>query len=163
MSDDFFDFTADADLDDWLAALPEYQRSVVSQMLSTGEPISVAIAWISASGQTDTAPFGTVRLGPALFYKKLLEQVQELLCGSSSEYESERAQLVVGAKAGQAAVVTMISGTVAPAVGVSPVLLAPAVALTLFVVAKAGRETACELLGQMIRDLQGDSGSPAAD
>lgn len=163
MSEDFFYLAADKGLDDWLAALPAYQRSVVSEMLKTSEPASVAIAWLNASGQTDTAPFGTVRLGASLFYQKLLEQLRELLCGSSSEYESERGQLAIGAKAGQATVVTLISGTVAPVVGVSPVLLAPAVALTLFVIAKAGRETACEMLSEMIRELQGGSDARSAE
>jgi hypothetical protein len=160
VTENFFDFTADASLEDWLSALPGYQQNVISQMLSDSEPVPVAIAWLNASGQTDTAPFGTVRLGASLFYQKLLEQLQELLCGSSPDYEAERGQLVVGAKAGQAAVVTMVSDTIAPVVGVSPVLLAPAVALTLFVIAKAGRETACEVLSQMIKDLQDASHSP---
>lgn len=161
MTQDFFD-TAQYSLDDWLTALPTYQQTVVREMLLHGEPEEIAIRWLSASGQTDTAPLGAARLGVTLFYEKLLEELRSLFCGTESAYESERGQLVAGAKAGQAAVVTLVSGTVAPAVGVSPVLLAPAVALTLYVVTRAGRETACELLDQMIQGLQqGQQGTAA--
>lgn len=165
MSEHLLALDADASLQDWITALPSYQQSVITEMLQTRDPEAVAIAWLNARGQTDTAPLGAVQLGATLFYEKLLEQLRAFLCGTASEYEQERGQLAAGAKAGQAAVVTLVAGSVAPVVGVSPVMLAPAVALTLFIVARAGRETACEVLDYMILGLQADgheaSGPPA--
>jgi hypothetical protein len=80
---------ADASLQDWITALPSYQQSVITEMLQTRDPEAVAIAWLNARGQTDTAPLGAVQLGATLFYEKLLEQLRAFLCGTASEYEQD--------------------------------------------------------------------------
>lgn len=150
MNDMALELPSGEDARPWVNALPAYQQSVLRKMLEVAEPEDVAAAWLGATGHEDTATYGSVRLGASLFYRNLLEELRSLLCEPDGAYLSERTDLVATSKAGHAAVVTFVSGTLAPAVGVSPVLIAPAVALTLFVLARAGRETACELLDGMI-------------
>lgn len=137
------------DLDDWVGVLPPYQQDLLRDMLSRNDPVEVSITWLSTSGPNDTAPFGGVRQGASLFYDKLLEQVRILLCGSTG-FEQERAQLVRDAHAGRAVIVTGVAGAVAPAIGASPVVLAPVIALTLAVVSRAGIQTICETLDSII-------------
>jgi hypothetical protein len=139
------------ELADWLLALPPYQRGTVTQMLVGSDPIAVSLAWLNSTGPTNTEPFGAIRNAPNLFYDSLLNQLQSLLCGKK-EYEKERNELIGNAKAGTAAVVTAISGYVAPHLGASPILLAPAVALTLAMLTKAGSDTICATLSQLIED-----------
>lgn len=140
------------DLQDWVAGLPGYQQRLVNDLLATRLPDEAAQAWLNSSGPPrDTAPFGGIRTGVNLFYGKLLRQIHLLLCGES-EYLEERQQLIRDARAGQTTIVAAIATAVAPHVGATPVLIAPAVALTLAAVGGASREAACETLAGMIAE-----------
>jgi hypothetical protein len=143
--------TLSGELSDWLQALPPYQRGTVTQMLVGSDPIAVSLAWLSSTGPTNTEPFGAIRNAPNLFYDSMLNQLQSLLCGRQ-EWVKERGELINSAKAGRAAVVTAISGYIAPHLGASPILLAPAVALTLAMLTKAGSDSLCATLSQLIED-----------
>lgn len=145
-------------LEEWVAGLPEYQQHLVKDLLATRPPAEAAQAWLNSSGPPrDTAPFGGIRTGANLFYEKLLRQIHLLLCGEA-EYAEERQQLIRRARAGQATVVTAVATAVAPHVGATAVLIAPAVALTLAVVGGASREAACETLASMIARRENPSG-----
>jgi hypothetical protein len=139
------------ELDDWVEALPAYQQEVITQMLEGRDPISVSLAWLGSTGPANTEPFGALRNAPNVFYSSLLVQLQSLLC-SDKDYTSERKELIKSAKAGHATLVTVASGFIAPHLGVSPVFLAPVVALTFAIVTKAGQESICATLGQLIEE-----------
>jgi hypothetical protein len=149
------------DLTDWLAALPNYQRELLDDMLAHKEPTDVALLWLSTTGPRDTAPFGGARVGAALFYEKLLEQIQVLVCGEQG-YDDERAQLLRDARAGRSAIVACIASSVAPAVGAAPVVIAPPVAIILAILVAAGTNTLCETLENMIAERQG-ANEPSED
>jgi hypothetical protein len=149
-------------LDDWLAALPRYQRDILEEMLDGSDPTDVALAWLSTTGPRDTAPYGGARAGASLFYEKLLEQIQILLCGDEG-YEEERAQLLREARAGRSAIVGAIAATVAPAVGAAPVVIAPPIAIILAILVAAGTNALCETLERMIADRHRERGEPAEE
>jgi hypothetical protein len=152
------------ELNDWVTALPPYQQELITQMLVGRDPTAVSLAWLSSTGPANTEPYGAIRNVPNLFYDSLLSQLQALLC-SEKEYVSERKELINSAKAGRAALVTAASGYIAPHLGVSAILIAPAVALTLATAAKAGQDSFCATLSQLIEDRKsaGSENSSASD
>lgn len=141
------------ELTDWVEALPTYQRELIAQMLVARDPGEVSLAWLNSTGPANTESFGALRNAPNLFYDSLLAQIQALFC-SEKEYASERKELINSAKAGRTTLVTAAAECIAPHLGVSPILIAPAVALTLAIGAKAGKDSFCATLSQLIADRQ---------
>jgi hypothetical protein len=150
------------DLKDWVGALPSYQSEVIAQMLVAQDPIDVALAWLGSTGPSNTESFGAIRNAPGVFYSSLLEQIKSLLC-SEKENIGERKELFKSAKAGRAALVTAASGFIAPHLGISAIVLAPAVALTLAVVSRAGQESICVTLSQLIADRRSTDSPTQSD
>jgi hypothetical protein len=153
------------DVGDWVGVLPDYQQELLNTMLVNSEPTAVAIAWLTGTGPRDTAPFGGIRAAASLFYDRLLEQMRLLLC-TGEGFDEERAQLIRDARAGRAAIVTLIATAIAPHVDAAPVVIAPVVALTLAVVSGAGVDAICDTLESMIaerraRDETSDGSPPA--
>lgn len=148
------------DLDAWVQSLPRYQQQLLDRMLADRDPIEVALAWLTSAGPTDTAPFGGVRTGVNLFFEKLLEQIHLLMCERSPSYEQERGQLLASAKAGRATLITFVATAVAPHVGAAAALIAPAVAIVLAVVGRAGSEAWCETLSAMIAERRALTEAP---
>ena len=139
------------ELTDWLEALPAYQRETINKMLVGRDPIEVSLAWLAVQDlqtQNLSALFGST---PNVFYDSLLEQLQSLLCGKK-DYIKERDDLKGSINAGRATIVTAVSGYIAPHLGASPILLAPAVALILAVLTKTGSDSLCTTLNQLIED-----------
>lgn len=136
------------EIDDWLGALPLYQAALLRTMLLHEDPDAVATRWLSASGAANTAKFGAASAGAALFYEKLLIEMKSLLCDDG--YNDERARLAKGAASTRDVMVATVSMAVAPKLGAAAVFIAPAVALTLAMLARAGAAAACETLTSMI-------------
>jgi hypothetical protein len=141
---------------DWVAALPVYQQELLQPLIRDGDYASAAATWLNSSGPSDNAPYGGLRAGANLFYVKLLEQIHTLLC-TSNGYTQERTELLQQAQAGRSVLITFLAGAVAPHVGASPALLAPAIALTLALVNNAGSDMICATLKDLINDRSDES------
>lgn len=141
----------EGELADWVGALPEYQATTITQMLTTRGPVEVSMAWLGSTGPANTEPLGAIRTASNAFYDSLLSQMHTLLC-SKTQRTSEHAELVRNAKAGRTALITGVATIIAPHLGASPMLIAPAVALTLALMAQAGKDSACAALKQLIED-----------
>lgn len=138
------------DMDEWLGALPEYQRRSIVALLSDHEPVQVATIWLANSGPRDTAPFGGVRTAANNFYDNILKELQKAIC-ESEEYAAERKELAEVTKGGgKLLLVGALSTAIAPHVGAAAAVIAPAVALTLGIVTNAGKATACDALEDLI-------------
>lgn len=138
------------DMDEWLATLPEYQRQSIAVLLSDHDPVHVATIWLANSGPQDTAPFGGIRTAANNFYDNILQELQKAICGSE-EYAAERKELAEATKGGgELLLVGALSTAIAPHVGAAAAVIAPAVALTLGIVANAGKASACEALEDLI-------------
>ncbi|GAB3110007.1 hypothetical protein GCM10027055_08740 [Janibacter alkaliphilus] len=149
-SDDTYDSLLSGDMSQWLDALPEYQRQSIAALLEDHDAIDVITVWLENSGPSDTAPFGGTRAGAKLFYKSILVELQKALCGGV-EYVAERKALSEATGGGgKLLVVGLLTTAIAPHVGAAAAVIGPAVALTLGIVANAGKVTACDVLKEMI-------------
>lgn len=148
-------------MDEWVHALPSYQRDHVLRMLATSDPVEAATTWLDDSGPKDTAPYGGFRAGAAKFYSNVLVELEKLLCGGAG-YEEEKKQLAQSIGAGKMIIVASISTAIAPHVGAAAIVLGPAIAITLGVLGNAGHASACEVLGELIeeRKTAGESQAP---
>lgn len=145
-----FDGLLSGDMDEWLAALPEYQRQSIADLLDDHDAVQVATIWLENSGPKDTAPFGGIRTAASNFYDNILKELQKAICGGE-EYASERRQLAEATKGGgKFLLVGALSTAIAPHVGAAAAVIGPAVALTLGIVANAGKATACDALEELI-------------
>ena len=137
-------------MDEWLEALPEYQRQSIAALLSDHDPVQVATIWLANSGPQDTAPFGGIRTAANNFYDNILQELQKAICGSE-EYAAERKELAEATKGGgKLLLVGALSTAIAPHVGAAAAVIAPTVALTLGIVGNAGKATACDALEDLI-------------
>lgn len=139
-------------MEEWLAALPEYQRQSIVALLSEHDAIDVATIWLENTGPKDTAPFGGVRTAANNFYNNILKELQKAICGDGAEYATERKELAEATKGGgKLLLVGTLSTLIAPHVGAAAAVIGPAVAITLAIVANAGKATACQGSGRSDR------------
>ncbi len=136
-------------LDEWLNALPAYQRRHVQAMLEHGTPEDVAASWLGSLGPSDTAPYGGVKAAGASFYENLLRELQRLFCDPDA-YVEERSQLQKASGTGQLMIVGVVCTAIAPHIGAAAAFIGPAVALTLALLSNAGKATACQQLNDML-------------
>lgn len=137
-------------MDEWLAALPQYQRQSIAALLADHDAVHVATIWLENSGPKDTAPFGGIRTAASNFYDNILKELQKAICGSE-EYVVERKEFAEATKGGgKFLLVGALSTAIAPHVGAAAAVIGPAVALTLGVVTNAGKATACDALEDLI-------------
>jgi hypothetical protein len=132
------------DIEAWIAALPRYQAAIIREFLDRGMPPETAAQeWLSASGPMNTFPFGA-QVAKDAFYDKLVLELEAFLCGDQ-RYAEDRRRLIGDLKPGQAYTIASISAIIAPAVGASAALIAPAIAMLLFVAAKIGLNAWCAM------------------
>lgn len=128
----------------WIEALPEYQRNTLLELREAGIGFEdLGRVWLEAAGASNTAPFGAAA-GARIFYEKLLDELHDLLC-SDDKYQAERENVLAGFKGGQATAVASITAAIAPLLSAAPPFIAPAVAVAICVVGKAGLGAWCKL------------------
>lgn len=98
--------------------------------------------WLGATGPTSNQPFGG-RDGVRLFWDRFIAELRLFICGDSA-YEKERKELLQSAKGSVAVLVPGVSALIGSKLGVPTALLAPAVALMLYVIGKAGVNAWCK-------------------
>jgi hypothetical protein len=147
---DPFEGLLSGSMDEWLGGLPEYQHQSIAALLGDHDAIDVATIWLENSGPKDTAPFGGVRTAANHFYDNILRELQKALCGGD-EYATDRKELAEATKGGgKLLLVGTLSAMIAPHVGAAAAVIGPAVAITLGIIANAGKATACEALEDLI-------------
>src|SRR5690349_15767153 len=115
---------------EWIDVLPVYQRNTINALIAQGKSYDeIAIAWLSASGPTNTFPFGAQR-GSQIFYEKLLEEIEKFLCREDC-YSEDRKKLMTGAEVTKTLAISSISEAIAPVLHASTPYLAPVVSLAL--------------------------------
>lgn len=128
--------------DGWIQTLPLYQRTSVEQLLGQGKsPEEVAQLWLSTPGFSNTSPYGSQRFA-AVFYDKLLEELEQLIC-DDPKYAEDRKRILQQAAAAKTVIVASIATVIAPHLGVSAVLIVPSIALILHVTSGMGTNAWC--------------------
>ena len=130
--------------DNWIAALPSYQRNTILEMRARGASYEdIASTWIAA-GASNTAPFSTG--GPPQpdpgFLEKLRGEIRAYLCGDK-KYDKGRKQLIAGGKEIHAFFISGMSVGIAPFVGASSIVIAPLIALMLATIGKVSLNAWC--------------------
>jgi hypothetical protein len=137
-----------AENDNWLEALPAYQRQTIEALLNAGKtPDEVAQLWLTTSGPANTSPHGAGRF-PSLFYDKLIEEVERFVCDDPT-YAAERQNLLHEVGAGKAFLVGAIATALAPHLGVAAAVIGPSIALILQIVSRVGARAWCETRAAM--------------
>lgn len=130
---------------EWLECLPRYQRDPLNQLLSAGKTYEeVALAWLSATA-SNTAPSGANRTASngVPYLERVGFEIRAYICGST-RYKKERDGLFGQKGLVRSAVVTGISVAIAPKLGMSPVVIAPPVALILASIGKVAVSAFCD-------------------
>jgi hypothetical protein len=139
---------------DWLEALPHYQRDPITELLNKGkDPQEVAQLWLTISGPSNTAPYGVGAGFASVFYEKLLDELEKFFC-DDPEYSEQRREIVSGLGKGRTYVVVAIAAAIAPHLGASEKLLAPAIALILLAATNIGVKAGCEALSEVRKKPQ---------
>lgn len=136
---------------DWVDELPPSQRLLVRQWLQDAPGAEIVIIEWFDSCQLASRENDGRRLGGSFgqdFYRRFIGELHALLC--SKRRAEERATLLREFKPGQTSFVGAVSAALAPYLGTSSVMLAPAVAITLTVIGSAGLAAWCA--AQQARD-----------
>src|SRR5438552_3274804 len=103
--------------DDWLQALPSYQRDSIQALLPAGRtPEETAQLWLTTPGPSNTFPYRGDRFA-SVFYDKLLEEIEKLIC-DDPKYTEDRKRILQQAGATKTVILTVIATVIAPHIGV---------------------------------------------
>jgi len=145
-------------LEEWLDVLKPYQRSTILEFLKDASPEQAAERWLGATGSSNIVPFGGVRDSKP-FWDRFRIEFTRFVCDDDA-YLPDRQALTGEGPVTKALLVGEISAVVGAEIGLAPSLLAPAVVLLLFSVAKMGRNAYCA--GQECQGPPPDSMAPDA-
>lgn len=132
------------DPENWLEALPEYQRKSIMQMRAKGSSYDdIASAWIAA-GSSNTAPFssGAAPTPDPTFLANIRREFRSYLCGDT-KYDSDRKQIAAQSKEARIFVVGALSVAIAPYAGAASAVIAPVIVLLLAGLGKTSLNAWC--------------------
>lgn len=117
---------------EWITAAPGYHRSSIDELLKQGKSYQDIAEILLTARAEHTYAFGSTvpKTDKNIFLQNLLQEIENFLCGDS-KYETERTKLFGEQGLARTYVVSAISVAIAPYLGVSAVVLSPAVALIL--------------------------------
>lgn len=128
----------------WLNELPDYQRKTLMEILASGHSYEQAAEiWLSTIGSQSNAPFGSISTGPGIFQALKIE-IKKLVCGDDS-YNDLREKIDVTWSNYKPGILAAICMVIAPVIGVSSVIILPAVAMLLEAILKVGVNSWCSL------------------
>lgn len=129
-------------LSDWTGTLKTYQKTSIELLLEKNSEEEAAKLWLSANGVSSTKQFGGSGNSEP-FWERFVSEFRDFICGSE-KYSKEREQLSSQAPVANAMFVGVISGAIGSTLGFAASLLAPVVAILLFIVGKVGVNAYCK-------------------
>ncbi|WP_163938652.1 hypothetical protein [Paraferrimonas sp. SM1919] len=130
------------ELSDWTDTLKTYQKDSINTLIAKNGEEEAAKLWLGANGVATTKQFGGSGSSEP-FWDRFVSEFRNFICGHE-KYESERQQLSSQAPIANAMFVGVISGAIGSTLGFAASLLAPAVAILLFLVGKVGVNAYCK-------------------
>ena len=132
----------DESIETWLECLKKYQQeAVMSLVVEYGED-TAAEKWLSAKGFSNTIPFGGQR-DTKPFFDNFKIEFKKFICGHP-DYEKERKKISDQKEIVSALFISTISAAIGSVLGMAGALLAPAVAIMLYIVGKMGTKAYCK-------------------
>jgi hypothetical protein len=144
MTDLYTHFSEDEE-QSWLDALPNYQKEIVSELLSVHNHEEAVSSWLEAS-IGNTSPFSgqtQPKMKYSIMFKK---EVHKLLCGNS-EYITERDELtqLFHKPDNKTAIISWVSAIIGAKVGLAATFVAPAIVIIFIMIAKTSLNAWCAL------------------
>ena len=130
------------ELSEWTGALKTYQKTSINILVAENDEETAAKLWLSANGVSTTKQFGGGGSSEP-FWDRFVAEFKDFICGHE-KYSNERSQLSSQAPVANAMFVGIISGAIGSTLGFAASLLAPAVAILLFLVGKVGVNAYCK-------------------
>lgn len=133
-------------LEEIYASLPSYQATAIKQLVERYGEEKAAEFWLDNVGPKQTSHFGgdgtsLVSQSPS-FWNRCKTELDKLICGHST-WEEEHKKYLTAGKAITIGSATAIATALAPVVGLSVVVLTPAVELLLHSIGKIGFRAYC--------------------
>lgn len=132
-------------LDEWYSCLKPYQKTSIEQLVAKYGEEKAAEEWLMSRGPMQTATFGGAQVGSGNnpnYWLRLRTEIDKLICGHP-DYEKEQEKFLAAGKTIGLGGVTALANWIAPIIGMSPALLAPAIILVLHTMAKMGVKAYC--------------------
>lgn len=127
------------------ASLKPYQRAIIEKLVAKYGEEGAAEQWLTSRGPCQTSTFGgspQEQTQPLSYWSRFKTEFDKFICGHS-DYDKEREKFISTGKPLGLAGVTGISTWLGPLIGISPVLLVPAIALLLTATSKMGVKAYC--------------------
>lgn len=132
------------ELDEWLTVLKPYQRELITNLVDQYGVEEAINRWIIANGPANTVKFGGVANGQDVsFLDRFKDEINKFICGHPS-YDKEREEYLNLNGGTKAALVSALSSFLGDKLGASVTFIAPIVVLTLYLVAKMGKNAYCK-------------------
>lgn len=132
----------DSELNEWLEELKPYQKNTISQLVTNSSPEEAAETWITSTGPKNTTPFGGTR-DTKPFFDNFKAELRKFICDENS-YVEEKKSLAAESPITKAILISTISIAISASIGYTAALLAPAVAIFLYIVGKMGIKAYCK-------------------
>ncbi len=136
-------------LEEMYASLPHYQATTIRTLVEKYGEEKAAEMWLESMGPKQTQHFGgsstelVSQSGKTVsFWKRCKTEFDKLICGHK-DWEKEYEEYVNYGKAISIATATGIAGVLSPVIGVTTVILIPAIELLLRTVSKMGINAYC--------------------
>lgn len=138
-------------LDVWLETLKPFQRKAIKKMLANNgdDEEKVAELWLSSFGPINTVTFGGVPTTASRknYFQCLKGELNKLICGNDV-YEIERTKILNSGNLVNVAASAKIASVIAPIIGISISVLAPALVLMLHTISKMTVNAYCSMIKQ---------------
>ncbi|MDE6650722.1 MAG: hypothetical protein K2K45_12420 [Muribaculaceae bacterium] len=132
-------------IEECFASLKPYQRGIIEKLVAKYGEEGAAEQWITSQGPCQTSTFGgspQEQSHAPSYWSRFKAEFDKFICGHP-DYDKEREKFVSTSKPLGLAGVTGISTWLGPLIGMSPVLLVPAIALLLTATSKMGVKAYC--------------------
>ncbi|HDR7787449.1 hypothetical protein COJ60_22020 [Bacillus cereus] len=130
---------------DWLDSLPNYQKDIVAELLTTNSHEDAAKTWLEAS-TGNTSPFSGEQKSEKKYFIQLKKEVYKLLCGDP-KYATERDEFtqLIQSPDNKTLLVSSISGLIGSQIGLAASFVAPVIVIILMTLAKTSLNAWCEV------------------
>ncbi|ETT55440.1 hypothetical protein BSK66_32355 [Paenibacillus odorifer] len=132
--------------EEWLDALPTYQKNIVTDLLHAHSPELAANVWLEATIENNS-PFSSVPSeDKKKYFNFLMDEIQKLLCGNP-EYDNQRNEILelFNKNDSKAVIVSFISTFIGANFGLSAVFIAPVIVIILMIIGKTSLNAWCTM------------------
>jgi hypothetical protein len=143
----YFDNSNDQD---WLNALPTYQKNLVSELLDIQSHDEAATIWLEAT-VGNNSPFSAEPQPKKKYFELIKKEIHKLLCGNP-DYVNERNELnqLIHSPENKGAFIALVSASIGAKVGLAATFIAPAIVIIFMTIGRIALNAWCQLETEQI-------------